>query len=249
MISSMSSFVSKRKFLLLGLATCALALELLPPAMPAAEAQLPDFLVSMFRRRPSRRMIGLGGRGEGFCFFSPPLDRADTRRMAMVWHDRPAFVWQGNMEWIEIRLADSTSPGQRLDLAQADSNASVRTVTLREALPDETAVTIHAAPLPETLQPGETYSFVVKPFRVEAFLPVQFQVMPTPERERITAELQALATQGGTAEEIAVRQANYFAERELWADFWQTLLTVEQPSAELKAVLADEIDVICNTGG
>jgi hypothetical protein len=230
------SVTSKRRFLMmamLGLTTCGLTLELLPiSSIPVAQAGLPDLLMSMFRGRPSRGTRGMGGRGEGFCLLSPLLNRTSSERVATVWNDRPAFVWQGNLEWIEIRSADGNPLGPRLDLSQVGANESLHDVTLDEPL-----------------QPGGRYSFVVKAPKLDAFLPINLQIMEAPEREQVTADLQALAAQGGTAEDIAVRQANYFADRQLWADFWQTLLAVEQPSAELKAALEEEINTLCGTGG
>lgn len=228
------------------LLTAGFASDSLLSSPPMAEASTASWWSRIFSSRAPRRSGPWGGRGEGFCWLSPFPDQTAGEQVAMVWNDRPAFVWQGDLESIEIRPTDDNSPGQTLDLSQDDMNEAMHTVTLREARqPQETDVTMHRITLNEPLQPGATYSFVIKVPNLEAFLPINFQVMSAPEREQITADLQTLAAQGGTAEEIAVRRANYFADRQLWADFWQTVMTVEQPSTELKAALEEETNVLC----
>lgn len=184
-------------------------------------------------------LIGQGPRGSGpwggrgaFCdivgFAAFPTEQST----GIVWSDRPIFVWQGNLEWVEIRSTDGRQVIQHLDLLRVRPNESINPLIL-------------AIDLEQPLQPGTTYRIVLQAPRVETFLPVQFQVMAAPERDRITADLQALAEQGGSAEAIAQRQANYFADRELWADYWQTLLSVEQPSASLQAIIEDARQSVC----
>lgn len=174
-----------------------------------------------------------GGRG-GFCDIAGFAAFPSEQSIGIVWSDQPSFVWQGNLEWVEIRSADGQQVIQRLDLLQVQPNESINSL-------------ISAVALKEPLQPGATYRIVLKAPRVQEFLPVEFQVISTPERDQITADLQALAAQGVSQEEIARQQADYFADRALWADYWQTILSVEQPSESFKAMVEAARRSVCES--
>ncbi|NET61504.1 MAG: hypothetical protein F6K47_36905, partial [Symploca sp. SIO2E6] len=65
-----------------------------------------------------------------------------------------------------------------------------------------------------------------------------FRIMEAEEREAIAKELAALEnrlkTEGASAEEIALKRANYFEGKELWSDVLREIYSVSNPSSELK---------------
>ncbi len=203
-------------------------------AQPSATAQPSGMGLSRWEQMlismEPRGGVPGGGRTVGSCVIIGFAAFPSNQNPGIIWGDRPMFVWQGTLEAVEVRSADGQQLVESLDLSQVDANES-----------------IHAIQLEQALTPGETYGLVFKAPYTQATLPIPFQVMAASERAQISADLNALAAQGGTAEEIAVRQADYFGDRQLWGDFWQTVLAVENPSAELKDALGEAAASVCES--
>lgn len=174
-------------------------------------------------RRVGRRM---GPRGDAYCLVAPLFDQQNGQT-TKVWSSQPTLVWQGTLEWIKFYPAGNSSLAQEV------------------ALPEQTGGSLHSVQLTQVLQPGQTYTFVFKEAKLKASPGFSLQVMTEAEQEQVGADLQTIAAQGGSAEDIAVRQADYFVDRGLWSDFWQTVLAVESPSQQFKSELQDTVDSVC----
>lgn len=167
-----------------------------------------------------RRRKGKGGsRGDEdeqfLCMITPgKLSDEQNEGTLLVWSDRPFFLWQGKITTIEVRKARS----QKLVWQQNISAAANSTLYQGESL-----------------QPGQRY------FWQDSQRPEQkgsFRIMETEEREAIAKELTALenqlTTEGATAEEIALKRANYFETKGLWSDVLREIYSVSNPSPELQ---------------
>lgn len=216
--------------------TVLLPLSITPPAKASLFEDWKRILISSGARGGGP----WGGRTGDVCFIAPLPESTARDDVALIWNDRPTFTWQNSLEWLELRSADGTQLVRRFDFSQAESSELVNQITLAGS-----GELVNQIRLETALQPGQTYSLTAKVPFVRAFQPVLLRVMAAPERDKVASDLEVLAAQGGTAEEIAVRQVNYFAERRLWADFWQTALAVEQPSAELRSVLEGDRKSVC----
>jgi hypothetical protein len=174
-----------------------------------------------YQRRPRREGIT---RGEEFCAISPGLI-GDTD---IIWSDRPAFLWQGEVTQITLRDFDT----QEVLWSQA------LTPSAESLVYDGT-----------TLNPGQVYQWELSSSSEESFQGI-FQVMDSPEREAIAAEIQSLEeqlkTNGASAETIATERARYFAERGYWSDMLQALQTVETPSAAITASVEEMTAHVCS---
>jgi len=160
-----------------------------------------------------------------FCMISP--DEPSVPRV--VWSDRPLFVWKGNINKIDV-IQDSTSK------------------TLWSQTVDETAYQIYTG---KPLHPGQIYQLWVfvgdSPNHPVTF--IQFQIMESQRRDRITAELQVLENQlkakHSSPEAIALAKAKYFAKLNLWSDVLQQVYSVQKPSAELTHMRYKIIHDLC----
>jgi hypothetical protein len=142
----------------------------------------------------------------------------------VIWNTRPLFLWQGIVPSLEIYLYSPFSPEREQEILWS------QTVTA-ESPPGRFQRVAYTG---EALQPGQSYDWelVIPPSRRQRYT---FQVMESPERDRIAAELRALEAQlvsvAATAEDIALQRANYFAQRDLWSDALQEIYSVQNPSA------------------
>lgn len=125
---------------------------------------------------------------------------------------------------------------QKIELFQQGNK---QVVWSREITPAQEKIIYDGKPL----QPGELYQwhmYVNVPFPKKS-VSMQFQVIETQKRARITSELTQLETQlqkqGANAEKIALEKANYFAQQELWSDTLREIYTVPNPSAELTKII------------
>jgi hypothetical protein len=161
-----------------------------------------------------------GSRGE-VCVIAPNLPRAT----ATVWSDRPLFLWRGNASRIEVRAeSDDTLLWNYTPPAAAE-----------RALYDG-----------EPLQPGQSYVWTIFDRQGDPLFAVPFRLMLAARRDVIADELIVLEAQltseRATPEAIARQRANYFAERQLWADVLRESVAAEGTAAEnseyLQAVYA-----------
>ena len=178
------------------------------------------------QRRPRRR---LGVRGS-ICAVSPGLLEPQN----LIWSDRPLFLWQADMQYIQM---------QRLEVIDMDGR-----IVWQKPLEASTQAVLYDGP---NLQFGEFYTWQLT-WRVdnrEDTIDYTFQRMDAETHQHIATDLEALAQQSQQAntdaEAIAMRQASYFIDSELWSDAMQVLYTVESPSAVITQMLQDWTMSVC----
>ncbi|HAX80590.1 MAG TPA: hypothetical protein DCY88_33330 [Cyanobacteria bacterium UBA11372] len=163
----------------------------------------------------------IGVRGGNICAIAPP-----ARLMGIgsaIWHDRPLFIWQGAAVRIELVASGSEEVLWSKNLTANDTTAVYQG---------------------EALQPAQRYEWRL--YRSDKdFDIVLFRILPKQERDRITAQLNQLQTEGDTVEQIALKRANYFAEQRLWADALQEIYAVANPSEQLKKLGQEITNYLC----
>ncbi len=170
-----------------------------------------------------------GSRGPLLCAIAPQPITTNTE----VWSDRPLLVWRGKLSRIEIRPTGSNKVLWRQTGIQGQNSA------------------LYAG---EALQPGQTYDWLLFDQFAEAnSSPIQrvtFRVMDTKERDRIKMQLQKLEEElkakGASAEETAIRRAQFFAQKNLWSDVLQEAYSVQNPSAALAGIIQDLPTKLCS---
>jgi hypothetical protein len=92
-----------------------------------------------------------------------------------------------------------------------------------------------------SLQPGQRYDWQVvygleggdKPIKLRR----TYQVMASPQRDRISTALQTLESQlkldGATGDEVTLARAKYFLEQDLWSDAFQQIYPIRNHSPEM----------------
>lgn len=189
------------------------------------------------RSEPPERDAKEGGdtRGDGLCLIAPK----NSQESIKVWSQRPALTWEGEITKLEIRELDSQTKlwGQRISSRNKVQSFSSDSLELYQ-ITSET-----------DLQPGQTYKwyFSDKPSgEYDEYLPIEFTVMTTQERELIDQKLeQELAAQNLTGDAAKLLRADYFASQKLWLDYWQEVLSVESPSEDLKSLLSSTVNDLC----
>lgn len=213
-----------------------------PPAQPRRinRNSIWDAILQLLKRRDEPALISRGN----VCAIAPGL----LGKTNVIWSDRPLFLWQGNVQRLEVRPYSLYS-------SQAYSLYSSQEVLWSQTVTKGTRSVIYTG---EALQPGLTYDWELvvvdssspgdskpRPLRFT------FQVMEALERDRIAAELTAIATRlktvGATAEAIAHARANYFAQRDLWTDALQEIFSVQNPSAELTRTAQEISAYVCGS--
>jgi Domain of Unknown Function (DUF928) len=178
-----------------------------------------EFIRTFNARRA--RTPGLSRSG-GFCPISPGLVETDQ-----IWSDRPLFLWRGTVAQIQLRKLGSP------DVLWS------QTLT-----PQSYSIAYSGA----ALQPGEIYQWELlgESNANAAFI---FQVMEIDQRSPIAAQLQEIAAQmqasGATEEAIALQQAQYFADQNLWSDALQLLYSIKNPSPGVHQAMQDIENSLC----
>ena len=167
-------------------------------------------------------------RSETLCLISPGL----IEEKPIIWNTIPTFIWQGNLNRLEIRPTNSED------------------VLWNLKIENNQQVVIYDG---EKLQPGKTYYWTIYDSFLDEFsFPIMVEsltIMGIEKREVITQELTKLETtlneKGATPEQIAMARVKYFAERNLFSDALSVAFSVEQPSQELLNFRNDIIDYFC----
>ncbi|MFB2982465.1 hypothetical protein [Microseira sp. BLCC-F43] len=154
-------------------------------------------------------------RASSFCLVAP----SGTNQG--IWHDRPLFIWQGAAIRIELLGSEEVLWSKNLT-------------------PNDTKAVYDGEPL----QAGQRYEWRLYGSDGSA-KDTFFRILPKEERDRITAELNQLQTQGATAEEIALQRANYFAKKRMWADALQEIYSVPNPSDQLNKLGQEITTYLC----
>ncbi|MBD2069532.1 hypothetical protein H6F93_18720 [Leptolyngbya sp. FACHB-671] len=193
-------------------------LLVISPAQASFRQAWSDFWEGNGRRTPPVPY----GRGGGRDPHEPcPIAPFALPEVAMVWSDRPTFVWDGEVEKIAVRRANSDNEIW---------NAAATGLT-------------HVTYTGEALQPNITYQWLIftsdfgnQPQRI-----ISFQVIPSQERNLLAQQLPEMQQD----EAIAIERAYHFAQQELWSDFWREVLAVEQPSSKLSELIDQTVTAVC----
>ncbi len=167
-------------------------------------------------------------RSGSLCLVSPGLIEVEGK----IWNTRPTFIWQGKLQQMSIRPANSEQ------------------VLWAEKVQDNQQIIIYNG---ESLKPGKTYYWRVFDSIVSEYsfptLRVTFRVMDVPEREVITQELEKLDASLKQAkakpETIALAKVKFLAERNLFSDALSEAFAVENPSTELQDFRSNILQYFC----
>lgn len=193
------------------------------------------------KRRPVPPVPPTGGgsrpAGERVCAIAPLAVSAPNSSIltpAIVWSDRPTFVWEGEAQKIGVRRRGSE------DILWSQSVSGTNHVTYAG----------------EPLQPDRVYEWLVLSSNNQVKRHTPFQVVTAEERKSITQALQQLDQQliaeKITGEAAALRRAEFFATQQidnqpLWSEFWQEVLSVQTPSNQLTGWTRETITLLCNS--
>jgi len=187
------------------------------------DAGLEQVLEAFRRRRSPWQGIS---RGDGqLCAVSPGVIGDEN----MIWSDRPFFIWQGNARTIQVLDFSTQNLVWSSPITQADQIAMVINLPLQQ---------------------GAQYVWILSDGKnsYESL----FKIMPTEARDQLTKDLQKLEqdlqSNGATDEAIAVAQANYFSQKNLWSDALQRLYSVENPSVEVVQAQQQLMAELCRQG-
>lgn len=151
---------------------------------------------------------------------------------AIVWSDRPTFVWNGSVQKIGVRVRGSE------DILWSEPVSGTNHVSYKG----------------EPLQPNRVYEWLVLSSndRVKRFIP--FRIVTAQDSDRINQALQQLnqqlAAEKITGEAATLRRAEFFANQKidnqpLWSEFWQEVLSVQTPSDKLTTWTRETVTLLC----
>lgn len=189
-----------------------------PSTSQISQRSILDSLMTMFRARQPRRE-GIRRSGE-LCPISPGLVESDR-----IWSNQPLFLWQGTVNQILLKEFESGKV-----LWNQDVEPTVQQIRYDG----------------EALEPG-LYQWEVFDATGTGKSYV-FELIGGDQREQITDGLQQLETTGDTAEDMALAQAEFFAQQGLWSDAFQVLYSIDQPSPTVRQAAQEITAYICPTG-
>lgn len=212
--------------------TVVMTSAILPTVLPAS-AQNSSFSSrwnSWFRSAPPPRPGT--GRGDGFCPVAVLPGQANA-----VWNEHPVLTWLGSVEKMELRAVNNADVVWDYTPKDADRVSAIEMGNRP----------MYSVALSETLQPDVTYELRVYDQPDVEPMSVNLRLSTALEREQITQDLQQIdqSVQTGTREAASLKRAEYFASKNLWSSFWQTLLSVQPPSPELKELMQATLTEVC----
>ncbi len=162
----------------------------------------------------------------------------------------PRLTWQspaGLITKVEIRADDDQQTPVVLEVSDEH--------IVRTEMAGDRPIHTYQLTLEEPLERGEdyrwwTYRKVGDGLEERASRFVPFQVMEDEESDRITESLRILGynREAQTIREpIAIAQADFLAREQLWADAWQLILDVPNPSEELEGAIAETLNNLCES--
>jgi hypothetical protein len=181
---------------------------------------LETFLQTFSQRRRQREGI----RRSGLCVLSPSVLETDV-----IWSDRPLFIWRGS--------------AHQIILTQLGNSEKLWSQTVE---PENQQVRYDGV----ALQPGEIYQWELLG-EAGTQTSLIFQVMEEAQRSQVEAQLQTVAmplkASGATEEAIAIQQAQYFADQNLWSDALQLLYSVNNPSPQIGQAIQQIEETLCGS--
>lgn len=200
---------------------------------PVSAQANPQWWSRIFRSRPPDPPFEGGGRPTGsvFCAIAPARTLPNSERpLASI--DRPTLVWQGNLQAVELWQAEQPEPLWKWDEAEAtgDRPQAVQFTT-------ETAYRLTADIV---LEPNQSYEWrVYRPLFRHAIV-IRFNAISADQQTAIEQNLPS-----SSDEASVIRRADYLASQQLWDDFWQEMLSIDQPSDPLNQALSETISRLC----
>jgi hypothetical protein len=194
--------------------------------LPSVQAAPWDTWRSWFNSAPPRPRRGVP-RGDTICLIAP----LPTTETAKVWSDRPTFVLQGSVAKLEVWAEG------------AETAFWTQSITEAEQLADTIAATdkpTYAVTMDKSLESGQNYQLrVYTPYSLR-YNKIDLQVMSSQEQNAVNTSLEQINSTG----EAAVQRADYFAEQNLWLDFWQTVISAPVSEA-WRTVNSNTIATLC----
>lgn len=182
-----------------------------------------------FNRRRDRGPGGAGGSRTGdLCLISPG-------KPGLLWNTLPLFTWRGRYSTIAIK--------------QVDQDQILWRATASKQPTDLKRLRYTGSPL----KAGQSYEwlFFFDQTSSQPMLKASFKIMDERDRASITNALKTqemqLKTSNEDSESIALHRANYFAQRQLWADVLQEMYSVQNPSDELRQIMQKTQAQICQS--
>ncbi len=209
------------------------------PAELQASISSPQWKQSFPNSEPQTGGSEGGGKGDGFC----PIAPYQFSEVEQVWSKRPTLTWRGTITQIEIREQNSKTVVWSQEIS-AESQVNFNTKT-ESSMP----LTLYQVTVGTTLKPGQIYELQVSTTPPIAYRPIQFRIMTPQEGSSMTPKLQTLeqklAAENITGDAAKLQRADYFASQELWSEFWQEVLSVEAPSDDLKRLIHETVNQLC----
>ncbi len=168
------------------------------------------------------------GKGGG-CMVSPIW--LGQNNVAKVWNQRPVFVWNGRESNVGLTREDDDQLFWKEQLQAAPrGNRQIQYTG-------------------STLQPGQSYRWNLLTLTDQVTQSTSFQVIGGTERDRVTIGLKTLQAQLEaeklSAEEKALRRAEFFVRHDLVSDAIQEVFSVKNPSPELQDLAEKMATEIC----
>jgi hypothetical protein len=208
-----------------------------PPSQVPKRRSLWQALLDLLNKQNEPPLTSRGN----VCLLTP-----STLGRNLVWNDRLLFIWQGNVQSVELRPYSATQV-----FAAQPILWSVQSMGGRQQ------VAYTGAPL----QPGQFYDIQVVPAPDPQKgngrgnpnpIRINFQVMDLTERERVGTELAALTarlkTSGANEEAIALERSKYFASQGLWSDALHEIYSFssQSVSTDVKAAAQEISSSLCS---
>lgn len=194
-----------------------------------------SFWNSWFTSPPPDPPTPGGSRGPYFCAIAPYSGEM------MVQGDRPQFIWQGVADRVEVRRDGEDDAIWESPMSDADQ-VSWHGVEFDEPLLNSVIYAI--APPDLTLEPEHAYELWVfrSPFAPEV---VAFQTLSATQQDQIEEQVASFEDVSSLDDSEILERADYFAEQDLWSDFWNHIFRVQDPADALIDVLETELITIC----
>lgn len=194
---------------------------------PSVQASPWDNWRSWFNSAPPRPRRGVP-RGNTVCLIAP----LPIAEVAKVWSDRPTFVLQGSVTKLEVWAEGAETAFWTQNITEAEQLANTIAVTDQPT---------YAASMDKSLEPEQNYQLRVYTPYSPQYTQIDLQAISSQERDVISSRLEQI---DGTDEAAAVQRADYFAEQNLWLDFWQTIISAPVSEA-WRTVNSDTIATLC----
>ncbi|AFY31637.1 DUF928 domain-containing protein [Calothrix sp. PCC 7507] len=217
---------------------------LIQPSYSQENSPKPNFWNKIFQpardpEPPIKPRKGGSRPGQTLCLISPDV----PTKTRIIWTTKPLFIWKNGEVPKGNRVAKLEEVKKiAVGLLNSQEYFKAQIVTGKQSISYQG----------EPLEPGQTYKWLIF-LNQESASPaifVPFQIMETPQRNRITTELKLLERlhnhKDTDAENIALVKAKYFADKGLWSDALQQAYSVPKPSSELSQIIKDLPNQLCD---